>query len=115
MGVGVEAWRARVGPWNSRAAKGLRRAGGQGGLDNLLILLLSLFVTFLGATLDTVLPRLKTFKWRARVVLAITIFAFLTLLLVSALVASELMFDVETHPGPGLPAHACRDPVRLKL
>ena len=102
MGVGVEAWRARVGSWNCRSAKGTRRTGGQGGLANLLILLLSFVVTFLGARLDTIPSRLKTYKWRARVVLDLKICVFLILLVVSALVAYKLVFDVETNPGPAM-------------
>ena len=112
MGVGVEAWRARVGSWNCRAAKGTRQAGGPGGLGNLLLFLLSLVVTFLGERLDAIPLRLKTYKWRARVVLDLMICVFLILLVVSALVAYKLVFDVETNPGPGPPAHVCRDPVR---
>ena len=109
MGVGVEAWRARVGSWDCRATKG---TGGRGGLANLLILLLSFVVTFLRARLDVIPSRLKTYKWRARVVLDLKICVFLILLVVSALVAYKLVFDVETNPGPGPPAYVCRDPVR---
>ena len=115
MGVGVDAWRARVGSWNSRAANGTRRAGGRGGLNNLLLLVLFLFVTFLGARLDAILRRPKTSKWKAIAVLTFIICVFLTLLVVSALVDYQLLFDVETHPGPGPPAHTCRDPVRQQL
>ena len=115
MSVGVEAWLAKVGSWNCRAAKGTRRTGGRGGLGNLLILLLSFLITFLRARLDSTLSRPKTIKWRAVVVLAFIVCALLTLLLVSALVDYQLLFDVETHPGPGPPAHACRDLVRPRL
>jgi hypothetical protein len=115
MGVGVDAWRARVGSWNCRAAKGTMRAGGPGGLANLLLLFLLIFVTFLGARLDALLKRPKTGKWKTIVVLAFIICVLLTLVGVSALVDYQLLFDVETHPGPGPPAHACRDPVRARL
>ena len=115
MGVGVDAWRASIGSWNCTTAKGTRRAGGRGGLGNLLIFLLSFLITFLRARLDSILSRPKTIKWRAVVVLAFIVCALLTLLLVSALVDYQLLFDVETHPGPGPPTHACRDLVRPRL
>ena len=115
MGVGVDVWRARVGSWNCRAAKGTSLAGGPGGLSNLLLFLLSLFITFLGARLDALLKKTTTSKWKAIVVLAFIICMLLTLVGVSALVDYQLLFDVETHPGPGPPAHACRDPVRPRL
>ena len=47
--------------------------------------------------------------------LGCVICAFLTLMLVSAMVNYKLLFDVETNPGPGPPAHACRDPVRPRM
>ena len=115
MGVGVEAWRARIGSWNSRSGRGTRRAGGQGGLGNLLLHILSLFFTFLGARRDALLKRPRTCKWKYIVVLVFIICLLLTLLVVSALVDYQLLFDVETHPGPGPPSHACRDPVRPGL
>ena len=105
MGVGVEAWRASVGAWHCRGPRRTRGTGRRGGLANLLFILLALLATSLGS----ILSRVSTYKCRAGAMLDLV--CKLGMMVVSALVNIGLMFDVETNPGPGPPAHACRDPV----
>ena len=100
-------WRARVGAWHCRGTRRTRGTERRGGLANLLLILLALLATSLGA----ILSRVSTCK--CRIGATRDLVCKLGLAVVSALVDMALMFDVETNPGPGPPAHACRDPVRI--
>ena len=94
-----------MGAWHCRGPRRTRGTGRRGELANLLLILLAFLATSLGA----ILSRVSTCKCRAGA--SLDLVCKLGLAMVSALVNMALMFDVETNPGPGPPAHACRDPV----
>ena len=98
--MGVEVWRARVGAWHCRGPKWPR---GLGNPPTLLTLLATFSRVGIGGILSNC-------KWSAGS--SLDLLCKSTLVLISAMVNYELMFDVETNPGP--PTRACRNQVGLK-